>query len=196
MALFNNKKKTGNKLDEIPKLPELPKFPDMMEEPDFSREIPQLPRFPSSSLGQKFSQNTIKDAITGKKEEMAFADESAPEYGMPMMPKPARPMMMPMSEEGRLTHEIPYNYPPANNYPSAKMREVTEPVFIRIDKFEEGLNALEIARRQITEVEKTLKDIRKVKEEEEKELSSWEKEIQTAKDQIEKIDREIFSKLE
>jgi len=194
MSLFNNKKKTVNKMDDIPRLPELPKFPDMTEESDFSREIPQLPKFPSSSLGKKFSQNTIKDAITGKKEEMAFADESAPEYGMPMMPKPTRPMMMPMPEEGRLTHEIPY--PAANNYPSAKTREVTEPVFIRIDKFEEGLEALEIARKQIMNVEKTLKDIKKVKEEEEKELNSWEKEVQTIKEQIEKIDKEIFSKLE
>ena len=41
-----------------------------------------------------------------------------------------------------------------------------------------------------------LRDIKTIKEEEEKELEGWEKEIQTIKEQIEKVDKDIFSKIE
>jgi hypothetical protein len=32
------------------------------------KELSQLPSFPSSSLGEQFSQDAIKEAITGRKE--------------------------------------------------------------------------------------------------------------------------------
>ena len=41
-----------------------------------------------------------------------------------------------------------------------------------------------------------LRDIRKVREKEEQELSIWEEEIQNLKNQIEKVDQDIFSKIE
>ena len=40
-----------------------------------------------------------------------------------------------------------------------------------------------------------LKNIRKIKEEEEAELEMWEKEMQLIKNQIEKVDKDIFSKV-
>lgn len=188
MALFSKKKKENRKFEDIPKLPELPNLPDMMDEDYPKKEIPQLPKFPSNSFEQKFSQNTIKEAVTGKKEEKAFANEFASEDVLQMMREPQIRAVIPPRE--RLSMEIPSRYEPK------KLQETAEPVFIRIDKFEEGMHALESAKKQILEIEKTLKDIRKTREEEEKELTSWEEDIHTAKEQIEKIDREIFSKLE
>ena len=41
-----------------------------------------------------------------------------------------------------------------------------------------------------------LKDIGKTKEKEEKELEYWEKEMQSIKSQIERVDKDIFSKVE
>ena len=41
-----------------------------------------------------------------------------------------------------------------------------------------------------------LKNVKKLKEEEEKELSDWEVDIQTTKEQIERVDKELFSKIE
>lgn len=191
MGIFNNKKKENKKIDEaykLPRLPEIPKLPEMTEDNEFDRDIHPLPKFSTDSLGQKFSQNTIKEAITGKKEERTFANEFAHEDEMQMMQESQ--LAPPMPQKERLTMEVSPSYEPR------RVRETAEPIFIRIDKFEEGLHALENARKQISEVEKILREIRKTKEEEEKELNSWEKEIQTAKEQIEKIDREIFSKLE
>jgi len=45
-------------------------------------------------------------------------------------------------------------------------------------------------------MDKLLKNIKKIKEEEELELDFWENEIQKLKGQIEKVDRDIFSKIE
>lgn len=184
MGLFNRKKE-DKKFGDVLKLPELPKLPDMEDEP--RKEIHQLPKFPNSSLGQRFSQNIIKNAITGKKEEGVFANEFA-EDEMQMMRGPQ--LRMPLPPREKLSVEIPTEYEPR------RTKETVQPVFIRIDKFEEGMDALEEARKQVMEIEKILGDIKKVKEEEEKEISSWEKEIQVAKEQIEKIDKGIFSKLE
>ena len=41
-----------------------------------------------------------------------------------------------------------------------------------------------------------LRDIKRIREEEEKELEIWEKEVQLIKQEIEKIDQDIFSKIE
>jgi len=41
-----------------------------------------------------------------------------------------------------------------------------------------------------------LRNIKHIKENEEKELKSWEEEIDTIKQQIEKVDKNIFSKIE
>jgi len=94
-----------------------------------------------------------------------------------------KPMVMPIAQE----MEIPEAF--------SKMKK-NEPVFIRLDKFEESMHLLNKAKSEINSIERTLKDIRKVKEEEEKELEYWESQITTIKSQIEKVDREIFSRIE
>ncbi len=190
MGLFKKKKKREEerieKLPDLPELPKLPEFPKMRGE--FEEEplkVPHpLPSFPNNSFGEKFSQNTIKEAVAGKKEgEGVFdADDFASEDEMQMMQKPRRLA---------LSREVPKEFQEA----AGRVRKA-EPVFIRLDKFEESMNIFERAKRQISEIEKILRDIKKIKEEEERELMFWEKELQEIKSQIEKIDSEIFSKIE
>lgn len=187
MGWFKKKQKKEKK-KELPTLPELPKLPEL---PGTSQEkdlepIHQLPSFPNDSLGEKFSQNTIKKAITGKKEgESAFEidDDSEKELEEHRIPR------------GHLNKQTRKELSENFEEPTRKIKE-TEPIFIRIDKFEESLHLIEKTKKQILEVEKMLKDIKKIKEEEEEELEIWEKEIQTAKEQIGKVDQDIFSKIE
>ena len=70
-------------MPELPKLPELPGIDD-------NKNLPQLPSFPRSLFGEKFSQDSIKNAIAGEKEdESGFdADESESEEETMMMQKP------------------------------------------------------------------------------------------------------------
>ncbi len=172
MGLFNRKgEQKKSSLSDLPKLPSIN---------DMDDNIPQLPSLPSSSFGEKFSQNAIKDAVSGssweKSGDMEDADES--EFETRMMHEPPRHSLVQEEHKRRMEGKR------------------IEPVFVRIDKFEESMDIFEKAEKKIGEMEELFRDIRKLKEEEERELDSWETKIQSVKKQIEKIDKEIFSKIE
>ena len=50
-------------------------------------------------------------------------------------------------------------------------------------------------KRQLSEIESILGHVKKVKEDEEKEIREWENNLKNMKFQIEKVDRDIFSKI-
>lgn len=180
--------------ERIPELPELPKLPELPSTySSRQREtLQQLPSLPSSELGDRFSQNMIKEAVTGEREEEDEVDEEEEFPQMKQMPLKS-PMTREIIPERKITpmrREIPEDFREA----SKKIKE--EPIFIRIDKFEDSLKIFEKTKDRIMEIEKMLKDIRRIKEEEEKELEIWEEEILNLKNQIEKVDQDIFSKIE
>lgn len=185
MGLFKKKEKKDEK-KEVSSLPELPKLPEFPIRENPINSIPQLPRFPINSLGEKFSQNTIKEAVTGKKEdeEVFEADEfMETEEDMRMMPKPQ------LEKSTGIISQMGVKK-------FGEESKNTEPVFIRIDKFEESLQIFEKTKTQILEIGDILKNIQKLKDEEEKELEYWENEITSIKEQIQKVDKDIFSKIE
>lgn len=198
MGLFSKKKKravmagefnspsTNSEIPELPRLPELPLLPGMKEKDFFRKQepLPQLPIFPTNPLGEKFSQNTIKHAVSGDKKGDEDANDLAlSEIGGQEMRK-AKAMEIESFES------IPKEFKQA-----ARMVKEAEPVFIRIDKFEEAMRSFEKIRLEISEIEHGLKETQKIKQEEEKELELWENEIKTIKSKIDKIDRDIFSKI-
>jgi len=186
--------------EKIPSLPELPKLPEfsMIKDDEEERKIHQLPSFPNSSIGQKFSQNTIKEAVTGGKEEKRVREiNKIMAREIPTIPQPfeinAKPeIRFPFKKDlERNTQEIPEEFEEA-----ARTIKKAEPVFIRIDKFEDSLNSFNKIKKQIWEIEKMLGEIKKIKEKEEGELEAWEKELKIIKGQIEKIDKNMFSKVQ
>lgn len=193
MGLFGKKKKEGNlarpSSGNMPSLPELPKLPDFphMENSDYSdmrdsEKIHKLPSFPSSSLGTKFSQDTIKEAVTGEEEDEGYADDFASEYDedMQMM----RPLKKPLTEEiGERGHGRTVS------------RSSPEPVFIRIDRFEDALRIFNETKRKVSEIEKVLGEIKQIKEKEGEELRAWENDMKIIKSEMEKVDADIFSKI-
>lgn len=207
-ALSNPKKfeeTSEEDFGELPKLPKLPGLPELPEESE--RTLPRLPEYSTNTIDDEFSKNTLKKAISGKKEEMFGADEFV------------REQMMPEHSEIKSNKlEFPYKTENQKNFESRSWTEPSdfareklfinnergrEPktkksgqVFIKIDKFEESLKIFELTKNKIIEMEKMLDDIKSLKEKEERELSYWMAEIQTIKNQTEKVERDIFSKLE
>ncbi|MDP2672773.1 MAG: hypothetical protein Q8O84_03090 [Nanoarchaeota archaeon] len=231
MGLFKRKKTSERKqIKDIPELPELPKLPSLPEESEFETTLPQLPKYSVNSFNDKFHQNTIKDAISGKKEEMLEADEFVREQMMPEHlerkssdfarekfysnnERDREPSdfarfnpegKFEKSERGReQSSKMEFPYKMERPAKELELRNWQEPktkksgqVFIKIDKFEESLKIFELTKSKISEMEKMLEDIRELKEKEEKELSYWMAEIQTIKNQTDKVERDIFSKLE
>jgi len=216
----------------LPKLPDLPELPKLENHPQGNdHHIHQLPSFPNNSIGQKFSQNTIKDAIRGQPEQMypslpeikkgdrVFESDEfvPPKKNMRKMQKPLR---MPIKKEYDFpkTEEIEesdmdfdFDEPELDeheekdmdfdtsesNYDSdTSFAQKNEPVFIRIDKFEAALKTFDKTKREMADIEKTLNDIVAVKEDEDKELAAWQENLIKIKEQIEKVDKDIFSKIE
>jgi len=174
MVLFKKKEKKEVKEVPIPRLPELPKLPEFDYQEDYnSSKLSSLPSLPNISFTDKFSQYSIKDAVTGKKEGEEEADDLAIQNEMQMMQKPLKEKDFYLKEA-----------------------KPSEPLFIRIDKFEEGSHSFEEIKKQIFEVEKFFNDLKKVKEEEEIEIQSFENEIKQIKEKLENIDKNIFSKID
>ena len=71
MGFFSKKEKEENRKEAIPSpsLPDLPTLPSIPNFEEQTEELPQLPNFPKTALGEKFSQDVIKKAVNGKKEE-------------------------------------------------------------------------------------------------------------------------------
>lgn len=210
MGLFKKKddKKDSKKMNHpakipapsqtVPKLPELPKLPDFPgaeDEYNSSETLPQLPSFPNNSFGDKFSQNTIKEAVAGEKEvEPEDAEDSMESHEdtdeMPMMQELPEEMPMPKMTTGMLEQKSYPSY--SKSYTTQKK---PEPVFIRLDKFEESMDIFNDAKEQISEISDLLKNIKEMKQKEDEELNTWENQIQEIKKQIEKVDQDIFSKI-
>lgn len=193
MGLFSKKKQvkpTGSQ--SLPSLPELPKLPDLpsmnFEEDADSRQIHKLPSFPSSPMGKKFSQDTIKGAVTGEEEDDS-GDANANDFAD--YDEEDEEQMMPEPLKRPRTHEMSLR----GNFSQSKSTVSAEPVFIRVDKFEDAMKVFNDTRKKMENIEKILKDLKGIKEKEDQELTSWENEIMSLKDQIEKVNTDIFSKI-
>ncbi len=201
MGWFNNDKKgekKGSKKDnsddlKIPELPKLPELPGQKNQSMAPPSLNQLPSYPSNSLGDKFSQNTIKEAVTGKREvdNGGYAEDSEEDLMMQMPPK-TRPMDF---EEEMIIPKRKRPVPSGFEEAAHKVKKA-EPIFIRLDKFESTVKTFEKAKEQLKEIDEMLRDLKKIKEEEEAELELWEKEMQTIRNKITKVDKDLFSMLE
>jgi hypothetical protein len=172
MGVFSKKKKKEADIPRLPSLPELPDLPNFENHPE-KKELSKLPSFPSSMTGDKFSQDSIKGAVDepeDDEEEMMSLAMPQPPQNKSITPERIAPMQKPVVLE-------------------------KDPIFIRIDKFEESLKIFTKTKEKISEIEELLKHTKELKEKETQELNSWEMDVQQIKTQIEKVDKEIFSKV-
>ena len=185
MGFFTKTKEAKEERLSLPDLPRLPEI-DTFEENE-ERRIHKLPSLPHNSLGTKFSQDTIKGAVSGERED-DFADADEPEFEEDDMRMMQEPLRQPM------TSEIDEDMPPIRRG-FANARDSTEPIFVRIDLFEDALKVFSEAKKKVVDIERDLSDIKRVREKEDAELREWENEVKSMKNQIEKVEREVFSKI-
>lgn len=204
MGLFS-KKKHENKTPSLPPIPELPTLPPLENFPqndyDDLRELHQLPSFPTNQIGEKFSQNSIKNAISGENQQIIEEEEEILRNpliakGINMEPKMQQIAYSGNIEENpKIQNNIPFIKTEPTTKPYKKVNS-TEPIFIRIDKFEESLEIFQKTKEKIKEIEELLKKTNELKIKEEKELSLWEIEVQELKKQIETVNKDIFSRIQ
>ena len=186
MGLFGKKKE--KKVEEkIPSLAELPKLPDLDSPENFKEEFHQLPSFPSSSIGKKFSQDSIKDAVKGEDTDFeSFNPEEIIESSL------RKPQIREIEEEVEIEEAI--RRPRIARVEKRTVVEA-EPIFIRIDRFEDAMKIFDETKRQLSDIEHLLENVKRTKDDEEEEIKKWESNLKNMRSQIEKVDRDIFSKI-
>lgn len=175
MSWFN--KKNEDEL-EIPKLPELPDIPDF-----------------------NFTNNLVQQGIPNLPEPEIKTLPFIPEFRPSNFQETERFVVPPFKDNSEI-NEITNNIIPRtreiqsfsgfNQFQAKK----TEPLYIRLDKFQTTLESFKEIKKKIMEIEELLNRTREIKIKEEEELSEWENEIKGIKARIDFIDKNIFNKLE
>lgn len=183
------------KLPELPRLPELPKLNSFEKE---NQKLHPLPTFPSNEFGKTFTQNAIKEAVSGKKE--VKDEEGNFNYKRIALENPKKILTEEIDEKTPIQHtsisaKISNSFERKNESFNENRIKEREPVFVRLDKFEESLTSFKKAKEDLEEINSLLKEMRKLKDKEEKELSDWQEKVLEIKSQLEKIDKDVFSKI-
>ena len=174
-------------LPELPKIPELPRFQDLEEETFLQQEkikdeLPPLPSFPLTETGERITHQAVKQAINEPELQEAIPDFQTE---------------MPRTRELDEREFSTPNFRPVKT--TKEIRQIStriEPIYIRIDKYQESIANLNDVKKKLLEIENLLREIKDIKAREETQLQEWEQEIQEAKGKLDNIDKLIFKKLE
>ena len=175
--LWNKKNKGDSGLPDLPPAPV--SAPSMKDYPylksDYNpEEIHSLPSFPDSPMNKGFSQSAIKEAVeTGDEEDLP----EIPGVEKNQMPSylPSRPAISETTE-----------------WPSNSVKRQNKPIFIRLDKFQNARDSIEIVKDKLKELDELFRVIKEVKAKENQEIYSCEKEIESIKLRLNSITSEIF----
>lgn len=189
-----------NKKEDRSSLPDLPPLKTGFAEPsesisieesddveDIDSERHNLPSFPDSPIKKGFSQSAIKDAVTTREIEEK-GDEEEKDNFSPMLPQGFKP-------EPRSFTPRSITYPPEEKEGYSSKKQNRNDIFVKIDKFHTARRSLNMAQEKVEEIEHLLKKIRETRMREEQELTTWEKDITSAKEKIEDVSKNLFDKL-
>lgn len=198
MGWFSNKKEEkSSSLPELPDLPEnlvLPEKEDVEFKRPLSVEVGPIPQEsqripPRPRINDDFNQQQIKRAVTERNKSFGEMQRSKFEITPSKIKEPgfeASEYEIPKLVRNILRKETPKKV----------IGKRGESVYIRVDKFESALDIIEQIKTKITEIERALEKTRRINEQEEAEIQSWESEIQHIKLKLESVDKEIFNDIE
>jgi hypothetical protein len=226
MSWFNNKKEGDNHFEKLPELPQLPELPEPTTLPSLKKDLPPPPIPGQNSQVQQMQQPPQLQGLDVQIQDLPDLPPpmTIQPKPLPQLPnlnsqpktvsipnKPITPMQksnfsyenavvdeikersLPQIDSSPRTVEIGYSKTQGYSAPATKK---SEPIFIRLDKFESTVENFEEIKEKINEIEEVLQKTREIKAKEEEELSEWEKEIQIIKARLDSIDRNLLNKLD
>ena len=195
MGFFKNNKK--EKEEEILRLPDLPKLPELSEniEEEPVQKHSALPELPNSSAGNNFNQRIIKEVITNEQKTKRQFIPQPPTKAPNQIPRINLKEPRTREADDNYRRFSEFNRKPRSIEEKPMLMKKAEPLFIKLDNFEGAIAIFNEAKMRLAEIETALKNIRDIKIREENELNEWEKEIETIKFRLEKIDKELFNKV-
>lgn len=180
MPLFRKKKRELPAEEfTLPEPPELPRHPPNIH-PPLHEDLPELPEFPG--LEAKDDGEAIKrefDIPTERGDRLTPGRIEMGEELPPLIPR-SIPSMPPAIMPKRKRFISP----------------VERPIFVKIDKFKESIEHLNEIREKLGKASALLQRLREIRQQEDHELSTWERDLNDLKESLESIDRKLFSDIE
>ena len=202
MGLFSKK----DKVPEIPPAPKLPDFPNLPDLPEVEdKEVKELPRLPDTNFGETLNNEMVKSAVDDSEkfgENLELREDripSPPQLQFHKSPSSLRNKFPhPEKNEHFELHE-PHKKRTLELSPQTKIEEPStkpnEPIFVRIDKFQQAQKDFNDIKKKVKDIELTLKKFKEVKFQEDTEVVSWTQNLEKIKARLENIERQIFSKI-
>ena len=177
-----------------------PKPRTLPQPPQEPQPPPQPLSKPSQELpNQSDSVSYESPAVSGEKEvlqelpkDFHFTNQ-VPSHDEEMTISKFPPKMPePQAEPEIPTPKFSTPMPPAKK---VLTKSSSEPVFVKISKFQTASRDLEAVKTSLAEVESTLKEFKQVKLKEDKEVELWTQQIEAVKEKLSSIDSLIFNKI-
>ena len=171
MALFKRKKeKLPAEEFTLPEPPELPREPFHLERDEL---LPELPL--RKEIDEDIDFETHGEKLRPLRVERGENELSPlPEELMPILPSPA---VIPKDVKRFIS-------------------PVEKPIFVKIDKFRESISYLGDIKDKLRSASSLLQNIKEIRQKEDQELQSWERELEGLKIKLEGIDKKLFSDVE
>lgn len=177
MAFFKHKEETDkSSLPELPGLSDMPELPALP--PSNKSTVQPLPTFPRTTLGESQGLGAIKNIVEENKEYDYEIRKTNP-----------------IEKRTIELSEMTATQTPRKSFLSEASISQKEPVFVKLDKFQDAIKKFSDIKIKVNEIEDALNKIREIKDKEEQELKSWEQEVQMIKDKVEVIDSSLFNKI-
>ena len=81
---------------------------------------------------------------------------------------------------------------PQRKSPLTLERREEKPVFVKIDKYRESMKTLDSIKSKLEEADELLKNLTKLRQDEERELEDWQNSLNEIRQKLLKIDKDLF----
>ena len=163
MGLFSRKKKEDNRI--LPSLPEFPKFPGESNLPFYDEQLHE-------------------------------AKESLPPVP-PQRPDFTKTQATPDFFEKKVISpkfrdDLDFDDIPQRRSSLTLEKRDDKPVFVKIDKYRESMKTLESIKSKLEEADNLLKNLTRLRQDEERELDDWQNSLNEIRQKLLKIDKDLF----
>lgn len=162
MGLFSRKKKEDNRI--LPSLPEFPRLPgENLPFYDEQLHESKSPDLPPLPPKQDFTRT-----------------QATPDFFEKKVISP------------KFDKDLDFDEIPARRSPLTLERKEDKPVFVKIDRYRESMKTLESIKSKLEEADNLLKNLTRLRQDEERELDDWQNSLNEIRQKLLKIDKDLF----
>ena len=198
MGLFKKKR------EELPpedfSLPE----PTAMPPEDFSgfEDLPELPDLPpiddfeAGRIKQEFRDPRMQLPAQRRGEKMKPVRIEMEDYEIQALPM-ASPRMDMQNMQPEYPAPFPTTFSGQAQQPARRIiSPIERPIFVKIEKFRDSIENIHQIKNKLKSASSLIQKIKEIRQREDYELTSWEKELGELKTKLDSVDKKLFSDVE